>query len=160
MKNIKWILATVTVSVFLSFGLLTAPSSTAAPAVDDQDLVWIYGELIQQDSGYCYSRSVKSIRLQARTQGGKWITLDRSTRKRSKDCKSKRFPFIHQYNFVLDELGIRKIKGSRARLLELREVTSEGNRYPFTKKVYASKGDHVRDLGDAFCEVLGLPPGC
>ena len=148
----------VGIVVGLTAALVAVPASVAQaePRVDDDGIVWIYGQVTK---GYsCWTKGSKGVQLQMRDGRGKWQTVAvGKPRTGSRDCTGK-YPVKMEYRFVVSEIGSRRAPGSRGYMTEVREITTAGRAYPFTKTVYATKADHVADLGDAFCEILTGEP--
>jgi hypothetical protein len=151
--------------LLLSFSLISvkAPAAVSAETlmpIDDTGSVWIVGT---DTNGYgCWSLNSSSLKpvLQVKVRN-KWVTKTKAKlTKNSSICDDVKYPWVATYRWIVDELGETPRSGSNARNLMAREYlpSTRNTKYfagsPFVKQVYASKSDHMADLGNVLNELF------
>jgi hypothetical protein len=152
------------VAILLILGLNHSPS--LAVTVDDDETVWILGKKYKQESGLCFGKSDTRGKtyLELRNPQGDWkrVATAKNYRK-SKSCQSdfKDLPYTAWYEFTVSESGTFVGDAGENYRLQAREISSDGEKFPFQKTVYPTEQAHAEALllslvGEA---LVGSPSG-
>ncbi len=131
--------------------LMAAPAVRAADDLDDGRRAWVLGSRVVVSDG-CWSTADQPIVLEARTRQG-WTELARGIAVRDvEQCPRAAYPWAVRFAFRVDELGVRRVPGSTARLLELRTRGAvSGDTYFADKLVYRTQAACRAELRDWQC---------
>jgi hypothetical protein len=133
--------------------------------IDDADTVWIVGYDVNGFSCWSLSSGKRIPTLQVKISG-RWVSKAKAKlSKNSSMCRDKKYPWLAIYNWKVDEFGTTPHAGSSARDLMVREYLPKfGSEKAFvsdvfTKQVYSSNSDRIKDGMKVLEEELGVASG-
>jgi hypothetical protein len=133
--------------------------------IDDADTVWIIGYDVNGFSCWSLSSSKRIPTLQVKISG-RWVNKAKAKlSKNTSICGDKKYPWLAIYNWKVDEFGTTPNAGSSARDLMVRQYLPKfGSNKAFvgdvfTKQVYSSNSDRIKDAMKVLEEELGVGSG-